>query len=87
MEVGMERADRLHMVARACYYLGWVMAIIAAIDTFAKMDKALLAATSVSGRNLLEASFLFFVISVASEVRALGATSGNNKPLTKGHAA
>jgi ABC-type siderophore export system fused ATPase/permease subunit len=82
----MERADRLHLISRVCYYLGWVVALVAVIGHITKLNQALVSATNVSGRNLLEAGLLLFLICVASEVRAIGLASGENK-VGKGQAA
>ena len=63
----MDHLARLHLVARITYYLGWITAILGALMHVAKIDIWL----SASLRNLLEASFLLFVICIASEIRAV----------------
>jgi len=83
----MDHARRLQMVARACYYLGWALALFAFADVALKLDKSLIASIGISGRNLLEASFLFFLICTASQVRAIGAAPDENPPLSKKQAA
>jgi hypothetical protein len=84
----MDHPHRLRKAARACYYLGWASALFAFLDVVLKMDKSLLAALGISGRNLLEASFLFFLISTASAVRAMGGMAEEDKPPSpKGQAA
>lgn len=71
----MERTDRLRMISKICYYLGWVAALSALLGHLTKLDQALANAAGISGRNLLEASFLLLVLSMASELRAMGAGS------------
>lgn len=83
----MDSAHRLQMAARGSYYVGWASALFAFVDVALKMDKSLLASTGITGRNLLEASFLFFLISTASQVRAMGAALGEKPPSAKGQAA
>lgn len=62
----MDRLARLQLVARTTYYLGWIAAIFATLMHFAKIASFLTA----SPRNILEASFLLFVICMASGIRA-----------------
>jgi hypothetical protein len=63
----MDHLARLHLVARITYYLGWITAILGALMHVAKIDTLL----SASPRNVLEASFVSFVICIASEIRAV----------------
>lgn len=70
----MERTDRLRSISRICYYLGWLAAACALLGHLTKLDQALANATGISGRNLLEASFLLLVLCMASEIRAIGAS-------------
>jgi hypothetical protein len=63
----MDHLARLHLVARITYYLGWITAILGALMHVAKIETLL----SAYPRNLLEASFLLFVICIASEIRAV----------------
>jgi hypothetical protein len=83
----MERADRLRLISRICYYVGWLAAVFAIISRVTPLNRALEHATNISGRNVLEASLLLFLISVASEVRAIGLASGEKPAAGKGHAA
>jgi hypothetical protein len=62
----MERTARLRLVVRITYYLGWIATILATLMDVAKMASLLTA----SPRNVLEASFLLFVICMASGIRA-----------------
>jgi len=76
----MDRLARLHLVARITYYLGWTAAILAGVLHIAKIGSALERAVNLSDRNLLEASFLPFVMCMASEVRTLVFASSNEMP-------
>jgi hypothetical protein len=77
----MQRSGRLRAISRVCYYLGWAAAAIAIGTHLMRLDVALTKAINVSGRNLLEASLLLFIICVASEARASGLAS-EEKPAT-----
>ena len=70
----MDHLARL-LVARTTYYLGWLTAILAALMQVAKIATV----QSASPRNVLEASFLLFVICMASGVRAV-APHDNRRP-------
>ena len=76
----MDRLTSLHLVARITYYLGWIAAILAGVLHIAKFGSALEGVVNLSDRNLLEASFLLFVICMASEVRSLVLASSNEMP-------
>ncbi len=76
----MDRLARLHLVARITYYLGWIAAILAGVLHIAKIGSALERAVNLSDRNLLQASFLLFVMCMASEVRTLVFASSNEMP-------
>ena len=65
----MENVTRLRAVAKITYYLGWISAVLAAIAHFF-LGRHPYDAINLSKRNLLEASALFFLISVASELRS-----------------
>ncbi len=71
----MTRTERLSMTSRVCYYLGWIAAVAAAAVHVGSLENWLLAVARFRGRNLLETSLLFFLICLASEVRAIGAKS------------
>jgi uncharacterized membrane protein YidH (DUF202 family) len=83
----MDRLARLHLVARITYYLGWIAAILAGGLHIDKFGTALERAVNLSDRNLLEASFLLFVMCMASEVRTLVFASSNEMPAAKRQAA
>ncbi|MGI9104234.1 MAG: hypothetical protein ACR2IF_17475 [Terriglobales bacterium] len=82
----MERAERLRLISRVCYYLGWIAGVVAIIVRVAQFSKVLERATSITARNLLEATLLLFLVCVASEIRALGLVSGG-QPVGKGQSA
>lgn len=63
----MDHLARLQLAARTTYYMGWLTAILAALMHGAKIATLL----SASPRNVLEASFLLFVISMASAIRTV----------------
>jgi hypothetical protein len=64
----MESVTRLRSVAKITYYLGWIAAVLAAIAHFF-LGRHPYESLNLSKRNLFEASALFFVISIASELR------------------
>ena len=63
----MERVTRLQLVSRITYYLGWLASAIGALSHFWIGSR--LEAINLSQRNLFEASVLFFIICMASELR------------------
>ena len=65
----MDRLVRLQLAGRVTYYLGWIATICGGLVQF-NLGTKLFAAMTISKRNLFEASLLFFVISMASELRA-----------------
>lgn len=83
----MDRLTRLHITGRSTYYLGWIMAFVAALVHFVRLDRILMH-VNLSPRNLLEASLLFFLACAASELRALDiAATGQMPRATRGQAA
>src|SRR5438309_6706821 len=62
--------DRLNWIARITYYLGWIVAACAGLAHMANLGTALERDINVKPANLLEVSFLLFVICMASELRA-----------------
>jgi hypothetical protein len=66
----MDHLQRMHLVGRVSYYLGWIAAICGAFVHFNFADR-LFNSMNLSHRNLFEASVLFFLICTASEVRTL----------------
>jgi len=63
----MENVTRLQSVARITYYLGWLASALGALSHFGLGSR--LDAIHLSQRNLFEASVLFFIICIASELR------------------
>lgn len=71
----MDRLARLHWVGRITYYIGWIIALVAGLLHIARPGGMRM--INVTDRNLLEASFLLFVICMASEIRAAALARGN----------
>ena len=71
----MENVTRLQSVARITYYLGWLMSALGALSHFGLGSR--LDAIRLSQRNLFEASVLFFIICMATELRTRIAASSN----------
>ena len=65
----MNRIVRLQFVARAIYYLGWLTTILGALSHFSVRLNVRLDSLQLTQRNLIEASVLLFMISMASELR------------------
>ena len=65
----MESVARLQFAARITYYLGWFSAALGALSHFFLGLGLRLDAISLTKRNLFEASVLFFMICMASELR------------------
>jgi hypothetical protein len=65
----MNRILRLQFVARVIYYLGWLTTILGALSHFSVKWNLRLDALQLTQRNLIEASVLLFMISMASELR------------------
>jgi len=61
---------RLQMVGRVSYYLGWISLLCGGL-AHRNIGRSLFAALSVNKRNLFEVSVMFFVICMASQLRAL----------------
>ena len=69
----MESVTRLQLVSRITYYLGWLAAALGALSHFGLGSR--LDTINLSQRNLFEAGVLFFMICMASELRARVAAS------------
>ena len=65
----MNRMVRLQFVARVIYYLGWLTTILGALSHFSVRWNLRLDALQLTQRNLMEATVLLFMISMASELR------------------
>ena len=65
----METVARLQFAARITYYLGWFAATLGALSHFFLRLGLRLDAIGLTKRNLFEASVLFFMICMASELR------------------
>jgi len=66
----MDSATRLQLMARITYYIGWVAALCGGVVHLG-IGVAMFRSIDLAKRNLFEASMMFFVISIASAVRAL----------------
>ena len=65
----MNRIVRLQFIARVIYYLGWLTTILGALSHFSVRLNVRLDSLQLTQRNLIEASVLLFMISMASELR------------------
>jgi len=70
----MEHVTRLRLIGRVTYYLGWIAAISGLLVHF-NIGVRMFVALNISQRNMLEASVLFFLICMASELRAAACQS------------
>jgi hypothetical protein len=75
----MDRSDRLHLVGRISYYVGWIALLCGGVLQV-NIGKAFFTSIDLTKRNLFELSIASFVICMASEVRAL-ATSEKELPV------
>ena len=72
----MDRIVRLQFVARVIYYLGWLTTILGALSHFSVRLNVRLDSLQLTQRNLIEASVLLFMISMASELRFIASRLG-----------
>jgi hypothetical protein len=75
----MGHVDRLQLVARTTYYLGWITLLLGGLIHF-NIGRSFFVALNLSKRNLFEVSVVLFVICLASGVRALLA-AGHEVPV------
>jgi hypothetical protein len=61
---------RLQLVGRITYYLGWITLLSGGLVQL-NIGRAAFMAMSLTKRNLFEVSVMLFLISMASELRAL----------------
>jgi hypothetical protein len=66
----MGHFDRLQLVGRVTYYVGWISLLCGGLVHF-NVAKPLFMNLGLSQRNLFELSVVCFLICVASELRAL----------------
>ena len=84
----MESVARLQFAARITYYLGWFAATLGGLSHFFLRLGLHLDAISLTKRNLFEASVLFFMMCIASELRThVPATSHTISSVPKKQAA
>ena len=82
----MDRAMRLHAVAKTMYYVGWV-ALVGGALVHLRIATRLFSALDLSKRNLFEVSVICFIISMASELRTVTATEKELPVVVKRQAA
>jgi hypothetical protein len=66
----MGHFDRLQLVGRVSYYLGWISLLCGGL-VHLNLGRALFTSLSVNKRNLFEVSLMLFIICMASQLRAL----------------
>jgi len=65
----MSHVDRLQLIGRVTYYAGWIALVCGGLFHL-NIANTLFMAMRLSQRNLLEVSVVFFLICMASELRA-----------------
>jgi hypothetical protein len=65
----MDSFNRLQLIARVTYYLGWIAAVCGGLVHFTSAV-AIFRSIALTKRNLFEASMFFFVVAIASALRA-----------------
>ena len=83
----MDSFNRLHLLARATYYLAWILALCGGVAHYSLKVTALFTAISLPQRNLFEGSLLLFVICAASDLRAFVCMSSKEPSPAKKQAA
>jgi hypothetical protein len=77
----MGHFDRLQLVGRITYYLGWITLLCGGLVQV-NIGKTLFMAMSLTKRNLFEVSVTLSIICVATQLRAL-ALAGNQVSVGK----
>ena len=77
----MGHFDRLQLVGRITYYLGWITLLCGGLVQV-NIGKTLFMAMSLTKRNLFEVSVMLFIICMATQLRAL-ALAGNQVSVGK----
>jgi hypothetical protein len=77
----MGHFDRLQLVGRITYYLGWIVLLCGGLVQV-NIGKTLFMAMSLTKRNLFEISVMLFIICMATQLRAL-ALAGNQVSVGK----
>lgn len=77
----MGHFDRLQLVGRITYYLGWITLLCGGLVQV-NIGKALFMTMSLTKRNLFEVSVMLFIICMATQLRAL-ALAGNQVSVGK----
>ena len=81
----MGHFDRLQLVGRITYYLGWITLLCGGLVQL-NIGKTLFMAMSLTKRNLFEVGVMLFIICMATQLRAL-ALAGNQVSVGKRGAA
>jgi hypothetical protein len=66
----MGHFDRLQLVGRVTYYLGWITLLCGGLVQV-NIGKAIFMTMSLTKRNLFEVSVMLFIICMATQLRAL----------------
>jgi hypothetical protein len=74
----MGHFDRLQLVGRITYYLGWVSVLLGGLAQI-NIGRTVFVAMTLTKRNLFEVSVMLFIICIATQLRAL-AWAGNQGP-------
>jgi hypothetical protein len=87
-EVNMKRVVRLEYVSRVAYYLALVATFLGALSHFSVRINLRLDSLQLTQRNLIEASLLLFIMSMASELRVIAsklpaANSASTETITR----
>ena len=82
----MDRTDRLHLVGKITYYVGWIT-LLCGVLMHVNIGRGMFMALNLTQRNLLEISVVSFIVCMASEVRALGAAEKELPSIVKRPAA
>jgi len=69
----MGHFDRLQLIGRITYYVGWIALLAGGVVHFNLATKLFLA-VNLTKRNLFEVSLVCFLICIASALRALTST-------------
>jgi hypothetical protein len=66
----MGHFDRLQLVGRITYYLGWIVLLCGGLVQV-NIGKAFFMAMSLTKRNLFEVGVMLFIICMATQLRAI----------------
>jgi hypothetical protein len=69
----MDSRERLNLVARITYYLGWILVLIGGL-VHVNVGKSFFMSIDLTQRNLFEGAVVLLLISAVSSLRALNAS-------------